>query len=323
MKTRYYLLAGTAILFALSLLALQIVGGLEYTSGASDYTRASMIAAMVTVAVLPAFIDAAWRTSKLLAVCLFVGFVAFLAYSLPASIGRIGEVKESKALAATDAAALTAELASVRKTLGYAEPDMERECAGAPEPLPPNGWPECRRKRGTVKALATERDRLQGRLREMGTARLGDTSSQMLAWALAPLGISEETIRKGSGMALPIGLEVVIASLLALAAAAVRKGNAVRPAATVQTVSVPRQPRQDEPEPPRGGGGNPVMSRDDALADLRTLLKAGQVPESQDWLAARWGVTKSCCSKWLYRWETEGELPGNRLAAGRKKTVVA
>lgn len=324
MANRYYVLAGCAILFGTALLVLQVIGGLEYTQGASDYVRASMVAAMVTVALLPIFIDQVWRVSKALSLCLFIGFVAFLAYSLPASIGRIGEVKEAKVLAADDAATLKDQLDDVRKTLKFAEPDMERECAGAPDPLPSdvNRWPECRRKRGSVKAFTNERKRLETALASMGTARLGDTSSQMLAWALAPLDISEETIRKGSGMALPIGLEVVIFSLFGAASVAIRKAGQIRPRQAVATV-VAMESEPQEPEQPSGGDGGKAMSRPDALADLRLLLKAGHNPPSQDWLAERWGVSKSCVSKWLARWEDEDVLPAHRIAEGRCKSVVA
>jgi hypothetical protein len=260
MRVFYCTAAVLATLFGSALLVLQIIGGLEYTAGQSDYVRWSMVAAMVTVALLPIMIDMVWRINKLLAVCLFVGFAAFLAYSLPASIGRIGEVKEAKVLAADDAAQLRAELASVRKTLGYAEPEAARECEGAPEPIPPGKWPECRRKRGTVKALTIQAGRIETRLRDMGNARLGDTSSQLLAWALSPLGISEETIRKGSGMALPIGLEVVIFSLFGSVPAAFRKAMKVKPrevvSAPVEAKSAPAQPRVlPEPTPPKGRRG--------------------------------------------------------------------
>ncbi len=309
------------------------VGGLEYTEGASFHTRASMVAAMLTVALLPMVIDMAWRISRFLAMCLVVGFVAFLAYSLPATIGRIGEVKEGMALAASDAAALQAQIEDVRKTLRFAEPDMQRECAGAPDPLPPgvNRWPECRRKRGSVEAFLAQENRLKAEIRSMGSARLGDTSSQTLAWALSIAGVSEETIRKGSGMALAIGLEVVIASLLALASVAMRKGTAVRsrhvvetvePAGkAVETISETRQPRRDTPD---DGGNRKPFSRDEALADLKLLLQAGHSPESQEWLKDRWRLgSKGTVSKWLASWETAGEMPGNRQVEGRCKTIVA
>lgn len=323
MRYAYYTAAGTAILFALSLLGLQVVGGLEYTEGASAYGRWSMIGAMITVAALPLMIDATWRASRGASLALAVGFVLFLAYSLPAAIGRVGEVREVKALAAGDAAQLQADIAAVNRTLTTAQPQMEAECLGAPDPLPldRNRWPECRRKRGTVTALLNDRARLTDELRKLGSARVGDTSSQTVAWMLSTLGVSEQTIRRGSGIAFAVGLEVIIASLLAAVLPLIRAGMATRPGqATVPAVE--SEPRALRAEDQRGGPVVKAYSRDEALADLKTLLQAGHRPESQDWLSERWGVTKGATSKWLSVWEAAGALPARRVTDGRFKTLV-
>lgn len=327
--TRYYALAGGASVFASALLALQIVGGLEYTSGQSAYVRWSMIAAMVTVALLPIAIDMVARMSRMLALFLILGFVAFLAYSLPASIGRIGEVKEAKALVGGDAAQKRAELHDLRATLKWAEPDAAAECEGAPDPVPAGRWPECRRKRGTVKALKAQEAQLDAELARMGTsAQLGDISSKTLEWAFSPLGVSEATIRKASGLALPIGLEVVIFSLFGAASVAIRKAWGSRPvAATTLVVAHGPAPLVAETltsdDPPSGGTGR-KFSRDEALADLWTLHKAGQRWDNQEWLRERWGYPQNCkgtISRWFSRWEEEDELPGDRVMIGRNKTL--
>jgi hypothetical protein len=223
MKGLYYTLAGAAIVASGCLLGLQILGGIEYTAGATTYTTASMIAAMITVAVLPVFIHLAAHISKGIAAVLVIGFVGFLAYSVPANLGRIGELKEVKALGATDAAALQVELASLSQTLAYARPDMETECHGAPYPLPPKGWPECRRKRGTVTAVEAEYAKKAEELRKQGSARVGDVGSTTLAWASAGL-LTAETIRKGSGLGIVLGLETVIWGLVWLATIAIQRG---------------------------------------------------------------------------------------------------
>jgi hypothetical protein len=223
MKGLYYTLAGAAIVASGCLLGLQILGGIEYTAGATTYTTASMIAAMITVAVLPVFIHLAAHISKGIAAVLVIGFIGFLAYSVPANLGRIGELKEVKALGATDAAALQVELASLSQTLAYARPDMETECHGAPYPLPPKGWPECRRKRGTVTAVEAEYAKKAEELRKQGSARVGDVGSTTLAWASAGL-LTAETIRKGSGLGIVLGLETVIWGLVWLATIAIQKG---------------------------------------------------------------------------------------------------
>lgn len=324
---KYTALAGCAIIGASLLLALQIIGGLEYTEGQSDYVRWSMIAAMVTVALMPMFIHAAWRVSKTMALGLFVGFVAFLAYSLPASIGRVGEMKEAKALVGSDVETIRSELADLRATLKWAEPDAMAECEGAPSVIPAGRWPECRRKRGNVKAFQEQKRRLEDQLSKIGTSdQLGDTSSKILAWAFSPLAIKEETIRKASGIALPIGLEIVIFSLYGLASAALWKGWEGR--ATVAKASLAeRQPLAAlsvaNDAVPALDSQRVAHSREAALADLTFLIKAGQHPESQGWLAERWGTSKSCVSKWLRHWEMTEQLPGNRRPEGRRKMVVS
>lgn len=205
-----------ALVSAAALLGLQIVGGLEYTEGGSLYTRASMIAAMVTLAGLPVFLYLAVRSGQWIVASAFgIAFAAFLAYSLPATTGRTGEIKEVKANAATDLALVKAELASITKTLNWARPDMLSECAGAPNPLPPNGWPKCRSKTGTVTALEDRQAKLEAELKAGKAVETGDLGSDIWAWALAPLGVTAETVRKVSVLAFAIGLDFVIWSLVA------------------------------------------------------------------------------------------------------------
>lgn len=324
-KPLYYTTAAAAMLFAAGLLVLQIVGGLEYTHGASLYTQASMVTAMIAVAALPLFIHAAWGLNKAIALVLFVGFTALLAYSMPASIGRIGEVREVKALAADDAAELKARLASIGQTLGYAEPDALRECAGAPDPLPRGKWQECRRKRASVDALLNERSRLTAELGKRGSERVGDLASENVAWALSHVGVSAASIRKGSGMAFAIGLEVAIFGLVWLAASLVGKARRSTPqpavATSVASESVAAEPRRDgprpEPSPPTGG----VMTKIEAERDLLMLLRIGQDIPSQDWLAQRWRVGKSAVSKWVDQWEAAGVV--RREQVGHYKMIVA
>ncbi len=289
MKTLYFTSAAMAILFALSLLALQIVGGLEYTHGASLYSQASMVAAMVTVALLPLMIDVGWRASKGIALVLVVGFMLFLAYSMPAAIGRIGEVREAKALAAGDAASLEADLKAVNLTLATAQPQMEAECLGAPDPLPldRNRWPECRRKRGTVTALLNERSRISNEVRGMGTARVGDTSSQTVAWMFSSLAVTEQTIRRGSGIAFAIGLELIIAALIALVPALIRRALAVGRPAVAQTREIPVSSALTFEKP---------LTPDEIEELRRVLLGAGQ-PLSNGELARRLGISDGESSK--------------------------
>ena len=102
-----------ALGLAAALLGLQVILGLEYTAGGTPGTQIGMVLAMVTLALLPVFIETARRKGhKAIAVALGVAFVAFLAYSLPATTGRTGEIKEVKVAAAADVALWQAEIAS-------------------------------------------------------------------------------------------------------------------------------------------------------------------------------------------------------------------
>lgn len=323
-KPIYYTTAAAAMLFAVCALALQIVGGLEYTHGASLYTRASMVTAMISVAALPIFIHAAWNSNKAISLVLFVAFTALLAYAMPATIGRIGEVREVKALAADDAAEIKAKLTSIGQTLGYAEPDALRECAGAPDPLPRGKWQECRRKRASVDALLNERSRLTAELGKKGAERVGDLGSENVAWLLSYVGVSAASIRKGSGMAFAIGLEVMIFGLVWLAASHVSKArrSTPQPAIAPAVESVAAEPRRDDPRPepsPRPNGG--VMSKVEAERDLVMLLRIGQDIPSQDWLAHRYGVGKGTISKWIDQWEAAGIV--RREQVGHYKMIVS
>jgi hypothetical protein len=79
----------------------------------------------------------------------------------------------------------------------------------------------------------------------------------------------------------------------------------------------------EDDSPPSGGECRP-KTREEALADLRQLLKAGHSPPSQEWLRARWQVgSKGTVSKWLRLWEDTAQMPGSRMVEGRCKTVVA
>ena len=280
MRSTYYALAGGATLFASALLVLQIVGGLEYTHGASAYTQASMVTAMVAVAALPLFVHAAWHVNKMVSAVLFVGFMALLVYSMPANIGRIGEVREVKALAAGDAAKAELALKDIATTLSFAEPAALRECAGAPDPLPPSGWPECRRKRASVDALLNERKRLTAEIRSMGSERVGDVGSETLAWAFGFAGISAATIRKGSGMAFAVGLEISIFALSWLAATLITKAGTMVPRQAVTERDLREEPLTES-----------------EVEELRRLLRSAGRPLSNQEVADALRVSHGEASK--------------------------
>lgn len=295
MKGIYYVGAGAAIVGAGCLLGLQIMGGLEHTAGASPYTVASTIAAMVTVALLPVFIHFASHISKTLAVVLTVGFLGFLAYSVQATVGRTGEIKETKALGKNDAVRIQAELADVKQTLAWAKPDLEKECRVV--------GPECKRKGKTVDALIAEQVRLNDDLRKLGTSRLGDIGSSTVAWALAG-HVSEETIRRASPLGLVLGLETVIWGLVWLATAAIQKGMG-------PVVHVPAVRAITERE-------EPLTS--DELEELRRILLNVKRPLNNNELAAAAGISPGECSKRVRDAVDAGILQKQR--AGREVAIT-
>ena len=297
MKGLYYTFAGAAIVFAGALLGLQIMGGLEYTAGASAYTVASMVGAMITVAILPVFIHLSGHLSRSLQVVLFFGFAAFLVYSLPATVGRVGEVKETKALAKVDAELIRADLAHARQTLAYAIPDRDQECRIV--------GPECRRKRVTVQALEGQIATHTAALVSLGNARIGDVGSELLSWATGGK-IAAESIRKGSGLGLPFGLEIAIWALVWLATVAIQHGMSLGP--VVHAPAVQAITEREEP------------LTSDELEELRRILLSVRRPVNNNELADLVGISPGECSKRVKDAVAAGILQKQR--AGREVAIT-
>ena len=204
------LAAYAALAMAGCLLGLQIVLGLEATAGGSLGTQASMILAMVTLAALPVFMEAARKVRAWgLVVALGVAFVAFLAYSLPATTGRTGEIKQAKVADAAAVARVRDDLQRTTVTLEWARKDMIEDC-GSGE------GKRCRAKRNTVQALDDRAGKLRGELAAGEKTAPGDLGAE--AWAWASFGtVAPETVRKGGVIAFALGLDVAIWSLIWLA----------------------------------------------------------------------------------------------------------
>jgi len=260
-----------ALASAGALLGLQVVGGLEAVAGGSLYTQASIIGAMVATAALPVFIHAAWRVAKPIAVALFIGFVAFLAYSLPATVGRTGEIRHAKAAAGVDRATVEADLRATQTRLSWAADDLARECATGVGPA-------CRGKTQTVSALEARVEKLRGELR---AAPAGDLGSETWAWATAGT-VSAEAIRKVSTLAFALGLEMSIWSLVWLATVLLgRKTEATVSAGVFQASDLTI----------------PEDTTDAELEELRKLLLQQGRPLSNNEVADLMRITKGEASK--------------------------
>ena len=169
-----------------------------------------MILAMVTLAALPVFMEAARKVRAWgLVVALGVAFVAFLAYSLPATTGRTGEIKQAKVADAAAVARVRDDLQRTTVTLEWARKDMIEDC-GSGE------GKRCRAKRNTVQALDDRAGKLRGELAAGEKTAPGDLGAE--AWAWASFGtVAPETVRKGGVIAFALGLDVAIWSLIWLA----------------------------------------------------------------------------------------------------------
>ncbi|MDQ8700212.1 hypothetical protein [Hyphomicrobium sp. LHD-15] len=342
-----------AIAGALGLLALQIVLGLEYTDGGTAGTRWSMIGAMVTLALLPVFCAIAWRTgARLIAGAIGISFAAFLFYSLPATSGRTGEIKEAKANIADDVASWKSEHDENAKQLRWAVPDKNAECAGAPNPLPPSGWPNCRRKTGTVTALQERQTKLEADIKAAGTAGVtGDLGSTLWAWALSWAGLTAGAIRKGTVIAFAVGLDFAIWSLVALGeylialALQVRRERKAEQTITLRNAlpvdaagqsDYPALLRNapDTPDRPAGGtkpdrpapkGPKPDGRTDGLKGEVRSYV-LGQIADGRSVpsnisLQVMFGAPRSTVSDWLGEWERSGVIPARRTV-GRCKAIV-
>lgn len=286
------LAALAALASAGALLSLQILGGLEATEGASTYTRASMIVAMCAVALLPVFIHLSWvYRLRALSLVLCVAFVALLAYSLPAVVGRTGEIKHSQATSADMSALVRSDLTATMQRLEWARGDWLAECRTG------NG-PSCKGKGQTVSALEARVEKLRGELR---TAPAGDLGSETWAWASAGT-VSAETIRRGSVLAFAVGLDVAIWALVWMATAL-----ASRPATVSATVS-----RASDLTIPAG-------TTDAELEELRKLLRTKGALTNNE-VAALLGCHKSEASKRVSKAVAAGMVSRRRI--GREVAVT-
>lgn len=279
-----------ALASAGALLSLQIVGGLEATTGGSLYTRASMIAAMCTVASLPVFMHLAWQQSKAIAAALFVAFLAFLAYSLPATVGRTGEIKHSQASRSVMTDLVRSDLKSTQTRLEWARGDWVAECRTG------NGA-SCKGKAQTVAALEARVSKLTG---ELVAAPAGDLGSE--TWAWASMGtVSAETIRKGSVLAFALGLDVVIWALIWLATALVSASATVsKPVSRASNLVIPDG------------------TTDAELEELRKLLRTRGALTNNE-LAGLMGVVKSEASKRVSKAVAAGMVSRRRV--GREVAI--
>ena len=262
--------AFAAITTAAALVALQVVAISEFTADGSPYTRASGVAAILTLAILPCFIHVAWRHgSKAIAGSLFVAFIAFLAYSLPATIGRTGEVKASAAAGSADRDLLERDLKQTVTRAEWAKSDWANECRSG-------AGSACKGKAQTVQALDARVEKLR---KELRSAPAGDLGSEALSWASMGY-LTADAIRRGSTISFAVGLDFCVWALIWLATSLLSKPATV--SATVSRASDLVLPAD-------------VTEKD--LEELRKLLARVGRPLTNNELAGMLKISKGEASK--------------------------
>lgn len=304
-----------AIALAIVTLGLQITIGLEHLEGASPATKASIALVMVTLAILPKLIEvAAGSRMYALSAVLLVAFAAWLAYSLPATVGRTGEVKEAK-VAEVKASGegrrlLTLELERAQDRLSMAESEVKRLCK--------NQYSDsCTSARLVERERQARIDQLLAELVDRKAAPVGDVASDTLAWATSSLGLNSDAIRKGSSLAFALGLDIIIWSLVWFGTTdRLRKRDAAQQArATFAAATDAVSPSSPDGGPPRG---TRPPSDTDRLEDIRREVSAGRHHGVVEY-GVRWGLSKSEASKTISALEELGEITCTRV--GHHKLV--
>ena len=294
--------AYAALATAGALLGLQILLGFEFTTGGTVGTQASMVLAMVTLAALPVFIEAARQIKAWgLVIALGIAFVALLAYSLPATTGRTGEIKAAKVADAAAVARIRDDFDRTTATLKWALPDMVTEC-GSGE------GKNCRAKRNTVKALEDRAQSLQASLAAAEKAAPGDVGAETLAWASMGF-LSADTVRRGGIIAFAVGLDIAIWALIWLATS-ILLGHTRKD--TVSTVSTP-----SDTVSASDYTTVPTVS-DREREELRRILR-GRARLTNDEVAALMRVTKSEASKRVAKAVAAGFVTKHRV--GREVAI--
>ena len=162
-------------------------------------------------------------------------------------------------------------------------------------------------------ARAIERSKVQTAMQE-AEAKLGELNPP------AEQTLEESVVSRGWAWIMGLGV-VLVATFGSVIFAKVETVTAQAGAAP-GSATPPASPNSRAlPPPAKPRGGIAVDSRAEALADLKALLSRGAEVPSQDWLAARWGRSKTWVSLRLGEWEEAGEIP-SRVAAGRCKTFA-
>lgn len=267
----------------------------------------------------------AMRRGKLLsAVGLYALAILGSGITVYETMGRRAEVRDTRTATAADTADsrqhLRQMLAEAEGNVTHYRQKMSDECGSGK-------GKKCDGLTYTVKTWEAAVEGYQTKIKGLGAPTPVDPKAERVAALASMVGVSasaqsvKSTVSLIEPLALPLFLELGSIVLFGYGLGRSRRKLETVPALQPVARKLPAVDIDDDP--PSVSGAQP-KSRADALVDLRALLRAGQAPPSQEWLKERWNVgSKGTISKWLAHWETNGELPGNRLVDGRCKTVVA
>lgn len=198
----------------------------------------------------------AFRSRKLLAALGFtIAFVMGSALTVYTSVGKQAESSDSQILSAEDStkrrASIETEIADVQRSINWARPDMLKACMGAPEPLPPNAWPECRRRRASVQAFEQRLPELKKDLESLGSRKPVAADADRVAKVIHMLfGLDEKHVKAVLIVIKPFAFSLLF-ELTAIAAFGFAFGHRA-PARAGRTAET-----QPSPETPPGSRKDP------------------------------------------------------------------
>lgn len=128
-------------------------------------------------------------------------FLAGTALVVIQSVGRQAETADTRTIAVSEhneqVARLRGDQTGLRRQIEWSRPGVLEECEGAPTPLPPKGWPACRRKRAALLALEQGLERIEAALAKLGPQEPVAPKAERVAAVLALAGLDRAKARAG------------------------------------------------------------------------------------------------------------------------------
>lgn len=243
------------------------------------------------------------------------------------TMGRRAEVRDAKVAVAADSASQRQHL---DRMLAEAEENVTRYRKRLSDECGSGKGKKCDGFAYTVKTWEAAVTGYKAEISGLGAPKPVDPKAERVA-AIATMfgvGISPEVIQRHVAvlepLALPIFLEL---GSIVLFGYGFGRGRKIETAPAPAPAPTALQVETETHSLPPSGGARRQLTRDEALEDLHLLAKIGETWDSQDDLCRRWGMDprtqKGTVSRWLKRWDEDGQLPGSRVMVGRCKTLAA